>query len=138
MIGASFGQSSKDGTELAVAEINNAGGLLNGRKFKLLVEDDQSIREMLVEYLSGQGFEVHQAEQGSDMREEIERNLPDVVLLDVRLPGEDGLTLARFLRERYDIGIIMVTGASDVIDRVVDRSMSPITAADEMLAALRG
>ena len=85
----------------------------------LIVEDDQTIREMLAEYLSGQGFEVHQAEQGSDMREEVERNLPDVVLLDVRLPGEDGLTLARFLRERYDVGIIMVTGASDVIDRVV-------------------
>jgi two-component system, OmpR family, response regulator len=90
---------------------------VNGRV--LIVEDDPSIREMLAEYLGGQGFDVHQAEQGSDMREEIERNLPDVVLLDVRLPGEDGLTLARFLRERYDIGIIMVTGASDVIDRVV-------------------
>jgi two-component system phosphate regulon response regulator OmpR len=53
------------------------------------------------------------------MRAEIERSLPDVVLLDVKMPGEDGLTLARYLRERYDVGIIMVTGASDVVDRVV-------------------
>jgi two-component system phosphate regulon response regulator OmpR len=85
----------------------------------LIVEDDRDIREMVAEYLGGQGYEVHQAESGSDMREEIERHLPDVVLLDVRLPGEDGLTLARFLRERYDVGIIMVTAANGVVDRVV-------------------
>src|SRR3954469_14718614 len=85
----------------------------------LIVEDDRSIREMLAEYLAGQGYLVHQAEKGSDMREAVERSLPDVVLLDVRLPGEDGLTLARYLRERYDVGIIMVTGAGDVVDRVV-------------------
>jgi DNA-binding response OmpR family regulator len=85
----------------------------------LIVEDDREIREMVAEYLGGQGYEVQQAESGGDMRETIERHLPDVVLLDVRLPGEDGLTLARYLRERYDVGIIMVTGASDVVDRVV-------------------
>ena len=50
---------------------------------------------------------------------EVERELPDVVLLDIRLPGEDGLTLARYLRERYDVGIIMVTASGDVVDRVV-------------------
>ena len=85
----------------------------------LIVEDDRDIREMVAEYLGDQGYAVHQAESGSDMREAIERDLPDVVLLDIRLPGEDGLTLARYLRERYDVGIIMVTGAGDVVDRVV-------------------
>src|SRR4029450_3034579 len=85
----------------------------------LIVEDDRSIREMVSEYLGSQGYEVSQAEGGSDMREAIERSLPDVVLLDVRLPGEDGLTLARYLRERYDVGIIMVTAAGGVVDRVV-------------------
>src|SRR5687767_15949653 len=74
---------------------------------------------MVAEYLGAQGYDVQQAESGTDMREAIEGNLPDLVLLDVRLPGEDGLTLARYLRERYDVGIIMVTGAGDVIDRVV-------------------
>jgi DNA-binding response OmpR family regulator len=85
----------------------------------LIVEDEREVREMVAEYLGSQGYDVHQAESGADMRDAIERNLPDVVLLDVRLPGEDGLTLARYLRERYDVGIIMVTGASGVVDRVV-------------------
>ena len=53
------------------------------------------------------------------MRECLERELPDAVLLDLRLPGEDGLTLTRYLREHYDLSIIMVTASVDVIDRVV-------------------
>ena len=85
----------------------------------LIVEDDRDIRQMVAEYLGDQGYDVDQAEKGSDMREALERRVPDVVLLDIRLPGEDGLTLARYLRERYEVGIIMVTGAGDVIDRVV-------------------
>ena len=56
----------------------------NGRV--LIVEDDPAIREMVADYLGAQGYEVHQAEGGSDMREAIERELPDVVLLDIRLP----------------------------------------------------
>jgi two-component system phosphate regulon response regulator OmpR len=85
----------------------------------LIVEDDAAVRDMLAEYLGSHGYEVQQADDGTAMRTEIERHLPDVVLLDVRLPGEDGLTLARYLRERYDLGIIMVTAAGEVIDRVV-------------------
>jgi two-component system, OmpR family, response regulator len=85
----------------------------------LVVEDDREVRDMLREYLSTHGYEVLQAQDGAAMRTEIERHLPDVVLLDVRLPGEDGLTLARYLRERYDLGIIMVTASGEIIDRVV-------------------
>src|ERR671925_548578 len=52
------------------------------------------------------------------LEQALARALPAVVLLDIGLPGEDGLTLARYLRERHDVGIIMVTGAGDVVDRV--------------------
>lgn len=85
----------------------------------LIVDDDPSVREMLAEYLQDHGYAVAEAASGAQMRERIEVELPDVVLLDVRLPGEDGLTLAKYLRERYDVGIIMVTASGDVIDRVV-------------------
>jgi two-component system phosphate regulon response regulator OmpR len=85
----------------------------------LVVDDDASVRAMLTDYLSGHGFAVRVAGDGAAMREQIERELPDLVLLDLRLPGEDGLTLARFLRERYDVGIVMVTGSGDTVDRIV-------------------
>src|SRR5690606_28982394 len=85
----------------------------------LVVDDDPTIREMLTEYLASHGYEVSVSQDGASMRAEIERALPDVILLDVQMPGEDGLTLARYLRERYDVGIIMVTGATDPVDRVI-------------------
>jgi len=85
----------------------------------LIVDDDPSIRQMLAEYLGSHGFRTAEAGDGAAMRVAIEQELPDVVLLDLRLPREDGLSLARFLRERYDVGIIMVTAAGEVIDRVV-------------------
>jgi two-component system phosphate regulon response regulator OmpR len=89
----------------------------------LIVEDDRDVRTMLAEYLGGQGFEVAQAESGEAMRAALAQAVPNVVLLDVRLPGEDGLSLARYLRERYDLGIIMVTGAGEVVDRIVGLEM---------------
>jgi two-component system phosphate regulon response regulator OmpR len=84
----------------------------------LVVDDDPAVRSMLAEYLSAHGYEVRQADSGAAMRAELERGAPALVLLDIGLPGEDGLTLARYLRERHDVAIIMVTGAADVVDRV--------------------
>lgn len=84
----------------------------------LVVDDDPAVRKMLTEYLSAHGYEVREAASGQAMRAELARGAPAVVLLDIGLPGEDGLTLARYLRERHDVGIIMVTGAGDIVDRV--------------------
>ena len=92
---------------------------MNARTRLLVVDDDASVRSMLREYLEGHGFAVAEAASGAQMREQIEHELPDAVLLDIRLPGEDGLVLARYLREHYEVGIIMVTASGDVVDRVV-------------------
>jgi two-component system phosphate regulon response regulator OmpR len=85
----------------------------------LIVEDDREVRETVADYLSTHGYEVAQAADGAAMRKALGAELPDLVLLDVRLPGEDGLALARWLRERHDVAIIMLTAAGEVIDRVV-------------------
>jgi two-component system phosphate regulon response regulator OmpR len=85
----------------------------------LIVDDDPSVREMIADYLAENGYETVQADCGDAARAALALDVPDVALLDVRLGREDGLSLARFLRERYDIGIIMVTAAGNVVDRVV-------------------
>jgi two-component system phosphate regulon response regulator OmpR len=85
----------------------------------LIVDDDPVVRRMLVEYLSGHGFEVAEADSGATMRERLQAIPPDLVLLDLGLPGEDGLTLARYLREHHDCGIVMVTGTASTVDRIV-------------------
>jgi two-component system phosphate regulon response regulator OmpR len=92
---------------------------MNARTRLLVVDDDPSVRSLLREYLEGHGFAVAEAASGAQMREQIIHELPDAVLLDIRLPGEDGLVLARYLREHYEVGIIMVTASGDVVDRVV-------------------
>lgn len=92
---------------------------MNERARLLVVDDDPSVRALLREYLEGHGFDVAEAGSGAQMRERIAQQLPDAVLLDVGLPGEDGLVLARWLREHHDVAILMVTASGDVVDRVV-------------------
>jgi DNA-binding response OmpR family regulator len=70
-------------------------------------------------YFSDEGFHITTAENGTAMRECIEREKIDLVLLDLVLPGEDGIQLARAIRARSDVAIIMLTGRSDMVDRVV-------------------
>jgi two-component system phosphate regulon response regulator OmpR len=89
------------------------------RETLLVVDDDTQVREMLVDYLSSQGYRVHGAADGESMRALLQAETPALVLLDITLPGEDGLSLARYLRERHDLGIIMVTASGEVIDRIV-------------------
>jgi two-component system phosphate regulon response regulator OmpR len=96
----------------------------------LIVDDDADIRETTGEYLSENGFEIALAADGEQMRAAFAQAVPDVVLLDLNLPGEDGLALTRWLRANHDVGIIMVTGAGEVVDRVVGLEVG----ADDYLA----
>jgi len=85
----------------------------------LIVDDEARIRAMLRRYLVDEGFKVSDTGDGADMRAVLEREAIDLVLLDVMMPGEDGLSLARYIRQRSEIPIIMLTGKGDLIDRVV-------------------
>jgi two-component system phosphate regulon response regulator OmpR len=85
----------------------------------LVVDDDPDVRDLLEDYLSEQGYEVLPAESATAARKLLATRTPSVVLLDVGLPGEDGLSLARHIRERLDIGIIMISGAGETVDRIV-------------------
>ena len=85
----------------------------------LVVDDEARIRTMLSRYLQDEGFRVSTAEGGAGMREALAAERIDLVLLDLVLPGEDGLTLAKEIRARSNAGIIMITGRSDVVDTVV-------------------
>ena len=89
----------------------------------LVVDDEFAVRDMIEEYLSKQGFVVCTADGGAAMRQIVSARKVDVVLLDIRMPGEDGLSLARYLREHAQVGIIMVTAAGEVVDRIVGLEM---------------
>ena len=85
----------------------------------LVVDDDPTVRELLDDYLSDNGYRVLEAGNGPQARAILEEQAPHLVILDVGLPGEDGLSLARFIREQYDIGILMVSGAGETVDRII-------------------
>jgi two-component system phosphate regulon response regulator OmpR len=90
------------------------------KPYLLLVEDEPTQRQVLTHYLSANGYRVAAVANGALMREALAAEMPQAVLLDIGLPGEDGFALARWLRERHaQLGVIMVTGASDSVDRIV-------------------
>ncbi|MBK5355395.1 response regulator [Pseudomonas sp. TH41] len=85
----------------------------------LIVDDDPLIRELLHAYLSQEGYEVHCAATAELAETFLASQTVDLVMLDIRLPGKDGLTLTRELRVRSEVGIILITGRNDEIDRIV-------------------
>ncbi|TCL69876.1 response regulator [Rhizobium sp. BK251] len=89
----------------------------------LLVEDDREIRALLEEFLSREGFAVETAESAAAMDRALTRGLPDLVVLDVMLPGEDGLSACRRLRARSSVPILMLTAKSEDIDRILGLEM---------------
>ena len=89
----------------------------------LVVDDQQEICDLVREYLSDEGFRVSTANDGAAMRETMARDVVDLVILDLVLRGEDGLQLARELRSQSDIGIIMLTGRGETVDRIIGLEM---------------
>lgn len=89
----------------------------------LVVDDDPSVRGAVAEFLSGQGYTVLLAEDGVAMRRILEREDVAIVILDIMLPGDDGLTLARELRRRPEVGVIMLSARGSEADRVIGLEM---------------
>lgn len=85
----------------------------------LVVDDDPGIRELLCQYLGQQGFRVSAAEDGKAMDAWLAVNTADLVILDLMLPGEDGLSLARRLRSDHKLPIIIISARGEDIDRIV-------------------
>jgi DNA-binding response OmpR family regulator len=85
----------------------------------LAVDDDEATRELIAEYLSNNDFRVSTAVNGEEMHQRLAEEVIDLIVLDLKLPGEDGFSLARNLRATSDIPIIMLTGQRDEIDRVL-------------------
>ncbi len=85
----------------------------------LIVEDDPFVRDVLDIYLTGEGYQVATAGSGQEMRERLTAHKTDLVLMDVKLPGEDGFALTRYLRSHHKVGIIIITTRHETVDKVV-------------------
>ncbi|MCA0998163.1 response regulator [Alloyangia pacifica] len=96
----------------------------------LICDDERDLREMLAEYLGKHGFRTTLAGGADDLRTSLAGARPDLILLDINMPGEDGLSVLRSLQGPEAPMVIMLTAAGDVIDRVVGLEMG----ADDYLA----
>jgi two-component system phosphate regulon response regulator OmpR len=94
--------------------------MATGPKHRIAVVDDEAdLRTSVAEYLQLQGFAVSQAADGPGLRALLGREPVDLVLLDLRMPGEDGIAVLRGVRERFGVPVIMVTAMGDPVDRIV-------------------
>ena len=89
----------------------------------LIVDDDAEIRTLLRQYLEKNGLRATAVAEGRAMRQALDRGAFDLVVLDLMLPGDDGLTLCRELRARSDIPVIMLTARGEEMDRVIGLEM---------------
>lgn len=89
----------------------------------LLVDDEPSLRQPLAQYLSQQGFAIHEADSAAKARSLMLEIKPDLVLADIMMPGEDGLSLTRHLVESRDIPVILITARGEATDRIVGLEM---------------
>ena len=85
----------------------------------LVVDDDAVTRSCLVNYFVAEGYEVREAGTAEEAEQRLAAEPADLVLLDIRLPHKDGLTLTRELRVRSEVGIILVSGRQDEVERII-------------------
>ena len=89
----------------------------------LIVEDDGEIRSLLSDFLARENYKVLCASDGVAMDRTLEKTRPDLIVLDLMMPGEDGLSICRRLRARGDIPILMLTARGEEVDRIVGLEM---------------
>ncbi len=85
----------------------------------LVVDDEPIVRDVVVRYLEREGYRTLEAADGDQARVLLEREQPELVVLDVMLPGTDGLTLCRWIRARSDLPVILLTARGEEADRIV-------------------
>lgn len=103
---------------------------MNAQDRVLVVDDDPALRQLLSDYLTEVGFAVDLAADGEQMRRALARGVPDVIVMDLMLPGVDGLTLTREIRSASNVPILMLSARGEEIDRVVGLEVG----ADDYLA----
>ncbi|WP_292519765.1 response regulator transcription factor [Mesorhizobium sp.] len=96
----------------------------------IVVDDETDVAFMIADYLQAKGYRIRTASGGAELREAIAAAKADLVVLDLNMPGENGFSLARWLREHHDTGILMLTGADSVFDKVAGLEVG----ADDYLA----
>jgi len=92
---------------------------MSGSSIILVVDDEPTSRQILVGYFQNEGYSVREADTAEQAENILQKETVDLVLLDIRMPGKDGLTLTRELRANSEIGIILVTMRQDDVDRIV-------------------
>ena len=85
----------------------------------LIIDDDEKLQKLLREYLRDNGFQVHSLLDGSDARRTIQTESPDIIILDIMLPGKDGLEVLKDIRRDYTVPVIMLTAKGEDTDRIV-------------------
>ncbi len=92
-------------------------------KHILVVDDNQDLREALSDYLGKAGFDVSGAENGEVMWRRLQQKQPDLIILDIMMPGDDGFTLCQKIRKQSEVPIIMLTAVTEEADRVAGLEM---------------
>ena len=91
----------------------------NATRNILVVDDDDKLRDLVIRYLSGEGFSVSGVADGRSMDRFLDHKRVDLIVLDLMLPGEDGLSIARRLRSTGDTPILILSARGDEVDRIV-------------------